>query len=165
MVHRSPTNEQEMAIVSVLFDSGLDLNNDFMLELDPRTTNINQPRKTVSFASKLFDNFYGNFFHYNGSMTYPPCSENVRWFIFSVPVQISTFYETQMFNLVGSGSYIGNYRNLQNLNGREVQLVSKIYWKQYRYMRPFNNEMSSAMSGVSFVMLGLLMLLAILVIV
>lgn len=86
LVHRNPADETQTAIVSVLFDASQDLNNDFMLELDPRTTNINQPRKKISFASQLFDNFYGNFFHYNGSMTFPPCSENVRWFVFSVPV-------------------------------------------------------------------------------
>ena len=37
--------------ISVMFSADLDLNNDFMLELDPRPVNINQPRKKLSVAS------------------------------------------------------------------------------------------------------------------
>ena len=92
MVHRSPYNSSDMAVVSVLFNASIDTLNEFMYELDPTVATINQPRPVISFASKLFDTLYGNFYYYNGSMTYPPCSENVRWFVFNQYVPISTYF-------------------------------------------------------------------------
>ena len=41
MFHRNPKDKNDIAIVSVLFDHTSDFDNDFMIELDPRTTNIN----------------------------------------------------------------------------------------------------------------------------
>ena len=40
MFHRNPKDENDIAIVSVLFDHSSDIDNDFMIELNPRTTNI-----------------------------------------------------------------------------------------------------------------------------
>eukprot|EP00347_Sterkiella_histriomuscorum_P022566 403337998 len=147
LIHRSQTDKTQMLGVSVFFDSGMDFDNDFMQELDPRLTNVGQPRKRISLATKLFDDFYGNFFYYNGSMTVPPCTEKVQWFIYNIPIQISAFYNTQLFALIGDASYGGNYRAPQNQTGRTVQLVSKIYWDKYKYMRPYNNEISSGYIG------------------
>lgn len=54
---------------------------------------------------------------YSGSLTTPPCSEGVKWNIFSTAItmdqaQISTFLE----------AYSGNNRPVQPLNGRKVQI-------------------------------------------
>ena len=92
MLHRKPRDPTDIAMVSVLFDHTNDIDNDFILELNPRTTNINQPRRKVSFASRLWYNLYGNFIYYNGSMTQPNCDPNVKWFVFTVPQDYSNYY-------------------------------------------------------------------------
>lgn len=56
---------------------------------------------------------------YSGSLTTPPCSEGVRWNIFTTPItmdqaQINTFLE----------AYSGNNRPVQPLNGRTVLIDS-----------------------------------------
>ncbi len=52
---------------------------------------------------------------YSGSLTTPPCSEAVRWFVLTTPVQISTAQADQ-FRAV----YNGNNRPLQERNGRVI---------------------------------------------
>lgn len=131
LVHRSTKNSSLLAIVSILLDSSKNLQNDFFLDLDPNTANINKNRTSIPIKSKLFDGFYGNFYHYNGSLTQPQCNETVRWFIFSVPIQITTYYATQLYNLIGSSSYTGNYRVTQSLTNRTIELVSKMSWSEY----------------------------------
>lgn len=161
MVHRSPYNSSDMAVVSVLFNASLDYLDEFMYNLNPNISTINQPRPVIPFSSQLFDKLYGNFYYYNGSMTFPPCSENVRWFVFNQFVPMTTFFDAQLYNLLGSPIYGGNYRTLQPLNGRSLELVSKIYWSQYQYMRAYNNPQSSMGLEQNAVRVGIFLILLI----
>ena len=57
-----------------------------------------------------------NFYHYVGSLTTPPCSENVQWFLLKNPAsaskeQIAAFRKY----------YVDNERPIQELNDREVE--------------------------------------------
>jgi len=56
-----------------------------------------------------------SYFTYRGSLTTPPCSEGVRWFVLQHPVEIDASYIEQFRRLIGA-----NVRPLQPLNGREV---------------------------------------------
>lgn len=56
-----------------------------------------------------------SFFTYEGSLTTPPCTEGVRWFIFKEPIEMA---ETQISSF--SELYPANYRPLQRINNREV---------------------------------------------
>ena len=83
MVHRDPKNKENVAIVSVLFEHSYDIDQDFMMELNPRMTTVHEPRPTLSLASKLWYNLYGNFIMYDGSVNIPNCEETAIWFVFT----------------------------------------------------------------------------------
>lgn len=55
------------------------------------------------------------FYHYVGSLTTPPCTEKVAWNVFNTPMEMSAA-QYEMFKK----RYHGNYRPVQDLNGRKV---------------------------------------------
>jgi carbonic anhydrase len=55
------------------------------------------------------------YFNYSGSLTTPPCSEGVRWFVLRTPVDIS---RAQLKTF--AARYPNNARPVQKLNGRHV---------------------------------------------
>jgi carbonic anhydrase len=58
-----------------------------------------------------------DYFTYEGSLTTPPCSESVLWYIFKTPITISLEQVKQLKELMP----INNYRDEQDLNGRVVE--------------------------------------------
>ena len=58
-------------------------------------------------------------FHYEGSLTTPPCTENVNWVVFENPFMLS---EQQVY-LLKDAMPLNNYRGTQPLSGRDVSLV------------------------------------------
>ncbi|CAF4764247.1 unnamed protein product [Rotaria sp. Silwood1] len=66
--------------------------------------------------STLMNTNLNNFYRYSGSLTTPPCSENVIWSVFQTPIQISDD-ELEMFRL---DIFSENFRNPQPLNKRIV---------------------------------------------
>ena len=56
------------------------------------------------------------YFTFDGSLTTPPCSENVRWFVLKSAVEAS---ENQLKQF--GARYAGNARPTQQLNGRTVE--------------------------------------------
>ncbi|MDJ0660331.1 MAG: carbonic anhydrase family protein [Crocosphaera sp.] len=66
-------------------------------------------------------NFIANnptYFHYQGSLTTPPCSENVVWNIIKEPLEASSQQIEQFMNL-----YPMNARPIQEQNNRVVELL------------------------------------------
>ena len=57
-----------------------------------------------------------DYYKFIGSLTTPPCSENVKWQVFKTPLTISKEQKEKFFNLLG----FENNRPTQPLNGREV---------------------------------------------
>ncbi|UKM63744.1 carbonic anhydrase family protein [Flavobacteriaceae bacterium GSB9] len=57
-----------------------------------------------------------HFYSYSGSLTTPPCSENVNWIVFKEPIVLSVEEVMKLKNNMP----INNYRNEQSLNGRVV---------------------------------------------
>ena len=60
-----------------------------------------------------------SYYRYNGSLTTPPCTEGVTWFVLAVPVELSTAQVAAFQHL-----YDHNYRPVQPLNGRTFLLIS-----------------------------------------
>ena len=58
-------------------------------------------------------------FHYQGSLTTPPCTENVNWVVFEQPFMMS---EAQV-KMLKDNMPANNYRGVQPLNDRGVSLV------------------------------------------
>ncbi|XP_074654779.1 carbonic anhydrase-like [Tubulanus polymorphus] len=60
--------------------------------------------------SYIIDNInMGNYYRYEGSLTTPPCSENVKWTVFREPLTMSPHQLRQLQSLPVIGR-IGNYR-------------------------------------------------------
>lgn len=64
-----------------------------------------------------------DFYSYNGSLTTPPCSEGVKWYVLSTPVEISDAQVAQFRALsifLDDKEFVGNARPVQKLNGRQL---------------------------------------------
>lgn len=105
----------EVAIVAVLFDDGASSNNaglDVVVaqDVDAAGESVNVSLTLADFLPADLD-----FVYYPGSLTHPPCTENVHWFVLQTAVGTSP---AQVFSLKGLVGGISNNRPLRNLNGR-----------------------------------------------
>jgi len=57
--------------------------------------------------------------HFKGSLTTPPCSEGVNWFVMDEPIEVSTKQLAKFIDVIGL-----NARPVQNLNDRFVLKIS-----------------------------------------
>ncbi|MDR4504833.1 MAG: carbonic anhydrase family protein [Candidatus Scalindua sp.] len=114
-VHRSETRGI-LSVVSVLISEGKHNNtiekiwNNFFEGIDGK----NQPVPATICAEDLLpDN--RSFYYYYGSVTTPPCSEGVNWYIFKTPIEMSKPQINKFETVIGF-----NARPLQPLNYRLV---------------------------------------------
>jgi carbonic anhydrase len=59
----------------------------------------------------------GSTIRYAGSLTTPPCTEGVQWFIMADPVELSAAQISAF-----EAAHLGNNRPVQPLNGRDIEL-------------------------------------------
>ncbi len=108
MVHQNPETKQ-LAVVAVFFKEGKEdpILNDVIknvggsIEVDPQDL---LPKDTA------------HYYHYIGSLTTPPCSENVQWYLLKEPVEASK-EQIEAFRKY----YVDNERPVQELNDRKVE--------------------------------------------
>lgn len=69
-------------------------------------------------TSHLFYLYFdgGGYYTYHGSLTTPPCSEIVTWFVFDTPVEASQEQINRFAPLLHD-----DYRPLNDLNGRVIR--------------------------------------------
>lgn len=60
------------------------------------------------------------YYRYDGSLTTPPCTEGVKWFVMAKPVELSAS-QIAAFRAL----YQDNYRPVQPLNGRAFLLTAE----------------------------------------
>lgn len=71
--------------------------------------------------SLLIPAFSRRYFTYEGSLTYPPCTEGVKWIIQPEALTISSHQLSQFRKLIGfNGFILSNIRPVQNINNRTV---------------------------------------------
>ncbi|MDF1880083.1 carbonic anhydrase family protein [Sulfurimonas sp. MAG313] len=108
MVHQNPKTKQ-LAVVAVFFEEG----------------------KANAVLEKIIDNVGGSvkidpkdfvplktahYYHYIGSLTTPPCSENVQWYLLKSP---QTASKTQIAHF--RKFYVDNERPVQELHDRHIE--------------------------------------------
>jgi carbonic anhydrase len=115
IVHKNAKGE--LAVVAVLINKGK--TNSFLRPVFDNfpaggTQDSLVPAATVN-VTDLLPTSQG-YFTFAGSLTTPPCSEHVRWFVLKTPVEASE----QQLNQFGA-RYRGNARPTQKLNGRTIE--------------------------------------------
>jgi len=117
LVHRDA--EKKLAVVAVLLKSGGD--NAFIeglwKHLPTEEGPAHQPAGVTVDASQLLPADRG-YYTFTGSLTTPPCSEDVTWFVLKTPVEISKAEEAAFAKI-----FPNNARPVQPLNDRAVKMT------------------------------------------
>jgi carbonic anhydrase len=114
-VHRS--NSGRLGVMGVLYKVG-----DESEDLKPIIENLDQLEEVddeVEIETTiLYPTFGGSFWHYSGSLTAPPCTEGVNWFISQKILTLSQSQLSAIKEKLNGGE--ANSRPTQSLNGRNV---------------------------------------------
>ncbi|XP_075144644.1 carbonic anhydrase 7-like [Haematobia irritans] len=80
------------------------------------------------FIDDIRENENQLYYTYRGSLTTPPCSDNVNWFIFPKPLRVSSSQLTEIRSLLDDHNHRldYNFRNLQDLGELTTVYVRKI---------------------------------------
>ena len=108
LVHQNPKTKQ-LAVIAVFFEEGK--NNPL---LDNVLSGIGKEIRID--PADLLPKDTSHYFHYVGSLTTPPCSENVQWYLLKQPAQASK-EQIEAFRKY----YVDNERPVQELNDRPVE--------------------------------------------
>ena len=115
LVHKNA--EGKLAVVAVLLDKGgaSDLIDTLWKNIPPEKGKENAVDGTTIDVSKLLPD-KRDYYTFQGSLTTPPCSEGVTWFVLKTPVKIADA-EIASFAKI----YPLNARPTQPTNGRSIQ--------------------------------------------
>ena len=116
MVHQSKDNH--FVVFAIMVEEGenneiFDFLESYLPLYEDETKETGLPHNFNHYISDNFDHFY-----YRGSLTTPPCTETVNWFVFKTPFTISSGQVKLLAALMPKN----NYREEQPLNGRRVFL-------------------------------------------
>jgi carbonic anhydrase len=108
LVHQNPKTKQ-LAVIAVFFEEGK--NNPV---LDNVLSGIDKEIRID--PADLLPTDTSHYFHYVGSLTTPPCSENVQWYLLKQPAQASKD-QIEAFRKY----YVDNERPVQELHDRTIE--------------------------------------------
>lgn len=114
LVHQSEAGDY--VVVGVLFEAGSE--SSFLANFSDNLPAIKGEEYITSDTLDAIDLIPANagYYNYQGSLTTPPCSETVNWFVLKTPLQASAA-QLQKFTTILKD----NYRPIQDLNGREIR--------------------------------------------
>lgn len=129
-MHMVMQNGQRLMVVATLFklqENAEDLQFFTSLNLENIKTDHQENITNVPLNS-FFDSLETkDKYTYIGSLTTPPCTENVKWFVVKEPVKINKNQLHQLTKLwaenIEFANGRGNNRKIQPLNGRSINLI------------------------------------------
>eukprot|EP00955_Chlamydomonas_euryale_P106627 365717-Chlamydomonas_euryale.AAC.13 len=127
LVHQN-INTGGLAVIGVMLEPGGFANDCLQAALD-NVPEIGQPNKELKYMVnplKLLPNpdFSGrySYVHYQGSLTTPPCTEGVEWYVMTKPIKVSDAQILKFMKFAGGGKTYGkNSRPLMNAQNDETQ--------------------------------------------
>lgn len=118
IVHQDP-NSGNLAVVGVMLAEGDEASTDaydmLFANLPAEVGEPNHETDIMINVADLLPEDTMTFFTYEGSLTTPPCSQNVRWLVLAEPVTLSA-EQIAAFGAI----YDGNARPVQPLNTRDL---------------------------------------------
>lgn len=117
-VHKA--TEEDYAVIGVFIEEGADnpLFTEFISHF-PHDEGSYEDHETVIDLTSLFPE-NTSYYHYSGSLTTPPCSEVVNWYVLKNTVSASAAQIAEFQSILNN-----NYRPVQDLNGRVVSLFTE----------------------------------------
>ncbi|EJL6396595.1 carbonic anhydrase [Vibrio navarrensis] len=107
-------SEGNLAVVAVMYDTGKQ--NPLLSELTAKMPTVGeQVTLPHAFDVAALLPKQQDYYRFNGSLTTPPCSEGVRWFVLKQASELSSSQTEQLMSVMGH-----NNRPLQPLNARTV---------------------------------------------
>jgi len=123
LVHQNPETEQ-LLVIGVTFNEGEESNEllDIAIENDPTADSDTKVQVTGVPLAAFVPN--AEMYTFDGSLTTPPCSEGVKWFV-SQQIMSATKSEIEGLRAVAENQGLenGNARPTQPLNGRPVRTI------------------------------------------
>ncbi|MGF1694215.1 carbonic anhydrase family protein [Vibrio lamellibrachiae] len=108
-----------LAVIGVLFKTG-STNKTFQALLDNAPNRVGYVEKSSMLSANDLMVSDLSYYHYQGSLTTPPCSEDVKWFVMSDVLEISNSQKEQFLKIIGE-----NARPTQALNWRNVLMQAR----------------------------------------
>ena len=107
----------DIAVISVMFEEGA-ANNALATIWNKIPTTIDDKKALVLSSTDINALLPKNraYYRFNGSLTTPPCSEGVRWFVMKKPLTVSKEQVEKFLHTL----HHANNRPIQNINARKV---------------------------------------------
>jgi len=117
-------NDGELVVLGVFISESHENSKNKALEIilvnAPHDIAINELDVELELEDLLPDTEVEDYWHYNGSLTTPPCSQGVKWYVAKKHIHASVEQIEAMAALV----HDNNYRPTQPLNGRVINDVT-----------------------------------------
>lgn len=114
LVHQAENGQ--LAVIAILFEIG-----EKNATMDVILDHLNQAEfeNNANLLSLIPKSL--NYYHYLGSLTTPPLTENVEWYVLIEPMTLSKQQLHRLTNI-----HNDNYREVQEINGRQV--LKKVFY-------------------------------------
>ncbi len=112
-------SDSDFAVLGVMYEKGAEnaLLKKYLAHF-PKTKGDYQADESIDLASLFPED--KSYYHYNGSLTTPPCSEVVSWYVLKTPVTASAEQLDAFAEILDN-----NYRPVMPLNNRTVKVFNQ----------------------------------------